>query len=676
MDDDRSLSDKLSGRFRHPDDAGARTILTGRIIRSPGHSRRVSVLEIPEYPEGVVSLISRDIPGASRISLGGVQIPVLSGRDLLWEGQPILIAAGPDAEELDDWVSRIRMNFSEESPEIEAPEENHFNMSRGRVDEGFSKAFQVIEELIDIPSAVIPASSRSVSCIRDGSAYVLHAATSWPGAIRRSVSRVLKTDRKNVRVRPYPATGGSKGPLWLPAVDSCRVALLAKAARKSVRLTTSAEDAEKWDHSSPDAVFKIRGAVDGEGKVLALDISFTLKTGVFFPLEGEFLDRMIMGLFSVYPCKTYRIEGRIQKQKRPPSGHGPAIGFELGFLAGEVFASRVAEHSLVPPGTWRRESLPVSGQPYGPGITMPRDFPLPELLSTVVGISDFERKYASFEQTRLGSRNLEIRPVLRRGIGLSCAWFGNGFVASPKELGAASLSITLDKEGILTIDVPAHTVGSAMLRAWAGMAGEILGIESKSVRFPAELSLSTADPGPSVMGRNASVYTKLIELAFNDLSRRRFRDALPITVSRIRRRNARQPWDSQHFEGTAFEAVSWGSAVVEVGASTGTGSVIPTRVWIAIDGGKLLMPNHARSAVENSVQNALDWCFGITSGSSGPIVDIHFHEPGSRKPAKDVSTIPWLTVPAACIQAVRQATGIDSVNIPLSRRGPIEGGCQ
>lgn len=672
MSDDRSLTDKLSGRFRHPDDAGGRTILTGRLVRSPRSGGRISVLELPEPPEGVVSLVSRDIPGNNRILLGGASLPVLSGRDILWEGQPVLAAAGPDAGALDEWISRIRIEFSDSKAEQTEEKNVSFRMKRGDCDGTFSRAFQVVEEEISFPGPGVSGSARSISCIRDGSSYVIHVATSWPGAVRRSVARVLKTDRGNVRVRPYPSA--SDVPVWLPAIDACRTALLSRAARKSVRMNTSASDSLARDPSVPECEFKIRGAVDSEGRVMGLDIHFTLRTGIHFPLESEFLDRLVMGLFSVYPCRNYSIEGTVIREKSPPSAHGPAIGFELGFLAGEIFASRVAEHSLVPPGKWRRESLPVSGQAYGPGLTMPRDFPLPVILGKAIDISDFERKQASYEQTRLGRQNLSVLPEETRGIGLGCAWFGNGFVASPKELGAASVNITLDKEGILTIDIPAHTTGPAMLRAWSGLAGDILGIEPKSVRFPAELPLGAVDPGPSILGRNASVYTKLIELACNDLSKRRFRDALPITVTRSRRRSARQPWNAEEFEGMAFETVSWGSAVVEVSVPFGSGMPKPTRIWIVLDGGTLLMPDYARSAVEASAQNALDWCLGSRKGDYSPLIDIHFHQSGSRKNAKDVSTIPWLLIPSACVQAVRQATGRDISSIPIGRGVRIPGG--
>jgi CO/xanthine dehydrogenase Mo-binding subunit len=397
-----------------------------------------------------------------------------------------------------------------------------------------------------------------------------------------------------------------------------------------------------------------------------MEIFFTIHTGAFFPLKEEFFERVVLGLFSIYPCRNYSIHGRILHHSRPPSTFGPAAGFELGFLAGELFASKVAEHSLRPPGDWHRESFPVAGQAFGPGIVRPKDFPMNDLLNRALNISDFERKNASYEQTRLNRENLRIQPESYRGIGLSCAWFGNGFLSSPRELGSATLSLTLDKEGDLSIELPSRNPGSPLEKAWADMAGGLLGLENKSISFTESPGRSLQEPGPSVLGRNVSIYTKLLELASNDLLRRRFRDALPISVSRSRRRSGSRSWNSQILEGSPFETISWGAGIVEVSMSTITMEVIPTRIWLIIDGGQILLPDNARASVEAAVENALDWCRRPGESRELPLMDIQFITGGNKRISRDVSTLPWLLIPPAFIQAVRQASGVAVNRIPVT----------
>ncbi|MCD6343370.1 MAG: hypothetical protein J7L76_06255, partial [Spirochaetaceae bacterium] len=159
---------------------------------------------------------------------------------------------------------------------------------------------------------------------------------------------------------------------------------------------------------------------------------------------------------------------------------------------------------------------------------------------------------------------------------------------------------------------------------------------------------------------------KLLELAGNDLLKRRFRDPLPISVNRSRRRSGNRSWNPNLLEGSPFENISWGVGIVEIAVSTVTMEVIPTHIWLVIDGGKLLMPDFAKSAVEISVEQTLRWCHTGNEQKEATLVDIQFYNNGNKRISKDVSTLPWLMIPAAYLQAVRQASGVIISRIPVT----------
>jgi len=667
----KTLSDKMSGRLRQPGDAGGKRVLSGRFLRTDCSGGRIESIELPELPAGMVSITNKD--ASSKIRFGSMAMSLFTGKNILWKGEPVLAAAGPDIDEVDDWISRIKIDIS--SPgEMPAPVINEKLIEKGSTVEAFSKAFQVVEEKIEIPQTSAPAELQTVVCVKDGANYTLHAASSWPGSIRRNVAAVLKTEKKNIHIKTYPVRPGSNREIWYPAVSACHAALLSVKAKKSVRISSLPEETGLYAPGLPGGDFHIRGAIDSEGRITALEVIFTIFAGALYPLEDEFFERVILGLFSLYPCRNYSILGRIQYEALPPSTFGPAAGFEMGFLAGELFASSVAEHSLSPPGSWYRESFPVPGQAFGPGIPLPKDFPMNQLLDSALESSDFERKSASFEQTRLSRKQLGSIPEFYRGIGLSCAWFGNGFLSSPKELGTASLSMILDKDGELSVDIPSLSSSGIMERAWSDISGRILGIDGKTVSFTSSDSRSGQEPGPSILGRNTSVYTKLLELAGNDLSKKRFRDPLPISVTRNRRRSSSRNWNPELLEGSPFETISWGVGIVEVAVSTVTYEVKPTRIWLVIDGGVLLMPDFAKSAVESSTEESLKWCQFSNEQKDLPMIDIQFHNSGGKRYSRDVSTLPWLLIPAAYIKAVRQASGVNVSRMPVTPEQLRSGG--
>jgi CO/xanthine dehydrogenase Mo-binding subunit len=169
-----------------------------------------------------------------------------------------------------------------------------------------------------------------------------------------------------------------------------------------------------------------------------------------------------------------------------------------------------------------------------------------------------------------------------------------------------------------------------------------------------------------ILGQDVSVYSRLLEQAADDLAKRRFRDALPITVTRSKHKGGRKTWDSENLEGTPYEVMSWGVGIVEVAISTRTLEIHPNRIWLFIDGGTLLTPDFARSSAESAVEQALNRCIGRSRNIDLPLVDIQFHDTGTRRGSKDVSSIPWLLLPAAVVQAVRQASGVNVDTIPIT----------
>ena len=662
MDRSKTVSDKMSGRTRGPGDAGGKRILKGRLLRAPVSGGRIESIELPELPRGMVMISAKD--SAVKMKIGTASIPLFADKEIRWKGEPILAAAANDVGEVEEWLSRVQIDITEPEKPFE-PVIFEKLIEKGSTVKAFSKAFQIIEEKINIPATPAPGEQETLVCVKDGANYTIHAATSWPAVIKRNVADILQTDNKNIQVKNYPDNSPAKSRMWYSALTACRAALLSCNAKKSVKMCSMPEETALYSPGTPGAEFHIRGAVNSEGKIIATEVFFTVHSGAYFPLEEEFFERVVLGLFSIYPCTNYSIHGRISHEATPPSTMGPAAGFELGFLAGELFASSVAEHSLASPGAWHRESFPLAGEAFGPGILLPKGFPMHNLLNRALESSDFERKRASYEQIRHGKKQLGIIPDFYRGIGLSCAWFGNGFLSFPKELGSAYLSITLDKEGELSIDIPSLNHGSVLEHAWLKFSADLLGIEEKNISLSNSDTRTKQESGPSILGRNVSVYTKLLEQAGKALSKRRFRDPLPISVTRSKRQIRKQSWNPDLLEGSPFDTISWGVGIVEVSVSTVTLEITQSRIWLVIDGGVLLMPDFAKAAVESSAEAALKWCHPGYKDRDLPIIDIQFLENGNRRKSKDVSTLPWLLIPSAFIQAARQASGAAVNKIPV-----------
>jgi len=658
-----TLADRMSGRIRSAEDAGGKKTLVGRFLGSTIARGRIIGMQIPERPRELVYIQAAEIPGSKKITLGGTSIPILPNRDIRWEGQRVLLAAGPNLSEVEDWLSRVKIDIDSRVKEEERqPAEQTFE--KGDPDASFRDAFQIVEESLEIlPSADTRHPGHTV-CIRDGSHYVIHTATLWPGLVCRQVAKALKVDRGQVGIRPYSVYPGLGLDFWQPALEACHVALLSQKTRRSVRISSMPSEAAS--PRLPGAKFEIRAAIDAKGRILALEVDFAVTAGAYLPLENEFLQKVVLGIFGFHQCPHYFVRGKIIHASIAPSSTGPAGGFELGFLAGESLASKIAANSMLTLDIWHRNSLQITGTSFGTGISPPKDLPISALLDRAIEVSDFERKNASYEQTRLARRFQGRVPSYYGGIGLGTVWFGNGFLCTSRSLGAASLSLTLGRDGELEVGLPTHKFDDALQKAWSEILANELKIDRDSIKFSFELPHEGPEPGPSILGRNTSIYTRLLDLAANELAKLRFREALPITVTRTHRRSGIKSWNANLLEGSPFEAISYCAGVVEVNVSTVTMEFLPVRLWLVIDGGCILAPESAKAAIEASVQEALRWCGFRQEGNRFPAVNIQFYESTPKRQSKDVSTIPQLIIPAALLQAVRQASNLDVHKLPIA----------
>ena len=663
MGEINTISDKLSGLHLQASDAGGRKVLTGRILASPYPQGRIRKIKMPPVPEGLHYVVAGDIPGQKKIQIGGVSIPLLAGRRITWQGQPILAACARNADSLEQWMAGIELDCNQK--DIIPGTDTEFHRSKGDYETCFLNAHHTVEETFTIPRN--DTELCGATCLREANTYSVHSQTSWPEFINKCVSKAIKIPVQNITVeaRSSAPSVASHADIWHPAIMASIIALLSWKTKKSIRLN-AVKGSGIFTPQTPGAEIVIKAAVNNENKIDALKAELTILTGAFCPFEKEIVDHIILGLFSVYPCEQYHIKVHIHRSPEAPATFGPGAGFEIGFFAGELLASRIAEDGMQSASLWRKEAFHENTQFMGPGIIQPKSFPLPELLDKVMALSDYERKITSFESIRRKRHSTPYTPNTYKGVGLSNAWVGNGFLNYSKDLCAARLSATMEINGELTLSIPFNP-SDDIRKSWYALASKILGINPDSIHCITQPPEKIIENGPSILGRTVSVYTNLLTLACNNLAKRRFREALPIHVERVKKyRSSKEPWNPESFEGNAFENYSWGAAVSEVHISPFTCTIEFLKVYLFLDAGKILSSISTRTSVENSVEQAIYWCIGRENPSLIPHIDITFLERTSTKISKDASTVAWLTIPAALMQALRQASGVNINTIPAT----------
>jgi CO/xanthine dehydrogenase Mo-binding subunit len=273
-----------------------------------------------------------------------------------------------------------------------------------------------------------------------------------------------------------------------------------------------------------------------------------------------------------------------------------------------------------------------------------------------------------------------------RGIGIATAYQGSGLLYNEADNGACSVALTLEKDGSLEIRTSMVSSNKEHTFLWQNTAAEMLAVESDKIRVVSDTTETSPDSGPATLSRNITMITRLVERSCAAIRKQRFRDPLPITVSRSHRAGKLPNWEGKPMDPYALSSLGWGAAAVEV--EIDPIEYIPRirGAWLGIDGGRILSETRARRSLTNSVIQALGWASReISSYEEGiiPLKQLHgYNIPVIRDippihidfiwndvvTPKGIEELPFSCVPAAYVQAVSQALDHIFEKIPLGAK--------
>jgi CO/xanthine dehydrogenase Mo-binding subunit len=692
-------------------------------------------------------ITAKNIPGKNE--LADIPVPILASQELSYLGEPVALLAGPNPAKLALYARQCEVLVQEEAPVFaapasvlpEAPEPvpgdvpppgggadrprgtgpeffAERNLIRGNPEAAFAKAARIIGGIYSTgiqehgyaeavgALAEYQGTRSGAGARQEGSAgsplFVIHSPTQWPYHVSRSAAGVLGLDPGRVVTEATDPGIHMDGRLWYPSLIACQAALASFLTRRNVRLILSREEDFRFSPKRNASVTRIQSALGDKGELLGTRIDLTVDLGARAVFARETLDQSCLGVLGIAGSGALELKARAIKTNIPPQGPCGGFGGAQGIYAMERHRSRIADALGMDPAEWRRN---IQRGREGPGrIVAPGEPPpVEQLLGTAAAMSDYYRKWASYELLRRRRRQDPPRalPEARRGIGIALGWQGNGFLYAPGGGASAGeggsgeespgddgygVEVTLNMDGSLEIRSSVKA-GRDFTHIWAHIVEEILGVEEDKVRFISRGTAQGPDSGPSCLSRNVTVIRTLIERCCQAIRNQRFRDPLPITVRETYRPDAVSPRGFGPPPGMVFDAESlrrpgWGAAVVEVEVEAHSYTPLIRGIWLGVDGGRILLEDQARRSLKLAVIQALGWAareyleyraggitaeqisgYGIPGPGEIPPIHIDFLWNDAVAP-KGIGELPFGCVPAAYIQAVSQALDHPFQRIP------------
>ena len=662
---------RVRGEARYTADIKLPGMLHAAVLRSPHAHARVKRIDL-----------------APALALPGVRAAIGPGEadgleeEAGWAGAPVAAVAADTFAQARAAVEAVDVEW-EELEVVLDPEDavrrglvtgESRRSERGDVDRAFAEADVVVEGTYRTQTVLHNSlETHQAICEWQGDTLHVYISTQYIWGIRQEVAETLGMPEDKVRV-VCEFMGGGFGAKNSPDTHTYAAAELAKRTGRPVRCALTRHEEHTSAGNRNSTIQRLRAAARSDGTILALEGEFFNSvgwSGWSSPTEGP--------MRALYACENVRTVTHAAKLNTPPMKAFRAPGFAEGTFGLECLIEDLAARLEIDPLELRRSNYAESneGTPYSS--------------------KNLEECYRLAEPH--WERRHEVRArsdaVWKHGVGMaSQIWYGGG--------GPPSYAwVRLGSDGRATVITAMQDIGTGTRTAMAQIAAEELRLSldkvdvvlGDSARGPyASISAgssTTPSMGPAVRAAAADAREQIEDIA----EQRGLPKDTPVEEvvglleeAQILGKGARGP------NPTGMSVLTFGVHVVEVAVDVETGEVRVERVAAIHDVGRIVNPLGASSQVEGGVIQGIGHTLSeerLLDPETGRVLttsldayrmptiadvpeivcefvdkpDEHLTNLGS----KGLGEPPIVPIAAAIANAIRDATGAEVHELPISR---------
>jgi CO/xanthine dehydrogenase Mo-binding subunit len=713
--------EKVTGRARYVDDMTLPGMLFGATVRSAiarGRLRGIRFGEGLPWNE-ITTVTAKDIPGKNSIVLLEDDQPCLAAELVNHAEEAVVLLAHRDKYLIEEArravqleIERLPAIFSIDDSlarkEIIWRADNVFKslrVDKGDVDAALAGAEFVVEGEYETGAQeqlyIEPQGMIAEANARDG--VTVWGSLQCPYYIHKALAALFALPAEKIRVVQMETGGGFGGKEEYPSMIAAHAALLAWKSRRPVKMIYDrAEDMAATTKRHPSRT-RHRTGVTRDGKIVAMDIDFTLDGGAYMTLSPVVLSRGTIHAAGPYDCANVRIRSRAVATNFPPHGAFRGFGAPQSVFALERHLDQVAKVVGLAPDELRRRNFVREGQTLAVGQVVHEKIDMNELMERAFELSGYRAKRERLARENPGS-------TIKRGIGFASFLHGAGFTGSGEDYLASVAEVEATSEGKIRVCAASTEMGQGTNTIFSQIAADALGLECSSVEVVQPDTAHVPNSGPTVASRTCMIVGKLVESAAlgvkqsllqNGFLREEdghdaFAGACRLYIEKfgpLRASSRYSPspeihWDDAHYRGDAYGAYGWGVYVAEVSVDTLTGETRVEDFVAAQEVGRVINPVLAAGQIEGGVAQGVGfalyenvvWRDGrminnqmtnyiMPTSMDVPPIRVYFEElPYARGPAgaKGIGELPLDGTAPAIINAVENATGIVVRRVPLT----------
>ncbi|HEX4948419.1 MAG TPA: xanthine dehydrogenase family protein molybdopterin-binding subunit [Blastocatellia bacterium] len=713
--------DKVTGATRYVDDLVFPEMLFGATVRSPIARGRIRNIEftgnLPWHEFTIVT--AKDIPGANCTALILDDQPCLADEFVNHPEEPILLLAHPDKYLLEEARRAVRLDI-EPLPAIFTMDDalnqtaiiwgddnvfKTFLVEKGNVDDVWAHADFIVEGEYETGAQeqlyIEPNGMIAIANPDEG--VTVWGSLQCPYYVHKALLKLFALPPDKVRVIQAATGGGFGGKEEYPSMIAGHAALLAWKAGKPVKLIYDrAEDMAATTKRHPSRT-RHRTAVSKDGKLLAMDIEFTIDGGAYATLSAVVLSRGTIHAAGPYACDNVRVRSKAVATNHPPHGAFRGFGAPQSIFALERHLNKVAGVVGLSPEELRRRNFLHEGETTATGQVIREKLDLDGLLTRALELSEYHAK-----KERFAAHNA-TNATEKKGIGFATFLHGAGFTGSGERFLESVVGIEATASGNVRILVASTEIGQGTNTILSQIAAETLRLDYDLIELAQPDTANVPNSGPTVASRTCMIVGKLVESAAlglqqtlrnsgllnEDYSVDEWRDACAAYITQHGALKSFSKyeappnifWNDETYQGDAYGAYAWAVYVAEVTVDLVT---YETRVddFVALqEVGKVINPVLAAGQIEGGVAQAIGyalyekvvWDKGAmrnnqmtnyimpTSEDLPPIRVFFAENPYAYGPsgAKGIGELPMDGPAPAILNAIEDAIGVSVNHIPL-----------
>ena len=659
-----------------------------------------------------------DIPGQNHVQLIHADQPCLADGKVNHCDEPIVLLAHPNKNKVREAVAAVRIEY-EPLPPIFTIEESErgnvvvwgadnvlksFLLEKGDVDSAWANAAHIVEgeyrtgaqeHLYIENNGVIAEYSAETGVTVWGSLQC-------PYYVHKSLLAIFDLPEDKVRVIQTETGGAFGGKEDYPSMLAAHAALLAMKSGHPVKMVYDRmEDLAATTKRHPSRI-RHRTALNKDGKLVAMEIDLATDGGAYSTLSSTVLSRATLHSPGPYSCPNVRINSRAWATNTVPYGAFRGFGAPQAIFAVERHMDEIAAVIGIDPVELRRRNFLHDGDTTATEQVMREPVILEKLLDRALAESAYHAKRARFAKENAGS------PV-KRGMGIAAFYHGSGFTGSGERYLNSLAGVDVTSEGKVRVLVSSTEFGQGTNTVLTQIAAEAVGIDyGDVVMAPADTGI-VPNSGPTVASRTAMVVGRLIERAclqlvgmlreharldehytteefFAACERYRAKSGEVVSLCRYEAPPGVY-WDDQKYRGEAYPAYAWSIQVAQVAVDTVTYSAEVEEFWAVQEVGRVINPVLAGGQVEGGIAQGIGYAlyekvllqnghmannqmtnYIMPTAEDVPPIHVYFEEiPFSHGGygAKGVGELPHDGPAPAILNAIRDATGVSFVSIPL-----------